>query len=76
MKRLTYTKDSLHLTEFAIEYAGKWHTYARDTRTLKAVKRALDLGRIETNEFNQFRLKEFESPLLNGENKGFTIKKN
>ena len=55
---LRHTLDSLKLTEFAIRHPGKWHTYKKDKKTQKAVERAKLLGRIETNEFDQFRLKQ------------------
>lgn len=55
---MKHTQDSLNLVDFAIEYPNKWHSYALDRKTLKAVKKACDLGIIEINEFNQFKLKE------------------
>ena len=54
MKNLTHTIDSQKLVEFAQRYDG-WHGYAKDKRTLKAVERAKILGRIETNDFQQFK---------------------
>ena len=56
--RMTHTIDSLNLVEFAMEYPNKWHTFGNDAKTRKAVKRAEHLGRIKTNEFNQFKLIE------------------
>ncbi len=55
--RITHIKDSLKLVEFAQKYPNAWHNYAKDKKTLKAVERAVFLGRIITNEFNQFQLK-------------------
>lgn len=56
--RLGHTVDSQKLTEFAERLNSKWHTYKKDKKTLKAVERAKLLGRIETNEFDQFRIKQ------------------
>ena len=53
--RLTHTKDSLKLTEFAEKYPDQWHSFADNYQTKKAVYRAVELKRIEVNEFNQFK---------------------
>jgi hypothetical protein len=34
---MTFTKDEKAMLEFAMKYAGKWHTFAPDAKTLKAV---------------------------------------
>jgi hypothetical protein len=54
--RITHTLDSLKLAEFAEKHCqeGRWHTYKRDKKTIKAVKRAELLGAIKTNEHDQF----------------------
>jgi len=34
---VTFTKDEKAMLEFAMKYSNKWHTFALDTKTLKAV---------------------------------------
>jgi hypothetical protein len=41
---------------FAIRYRDQWHSFARDRETRRAVSRLVELGFIEVNAFNQFRL--------------------
>ena len=58
--RLTHTLDSQKVHEFALRHEGKWHGYAKDARTRKAVDRAEILGAIEVSrETEQFRLKPY-----------------
>lgn len=57
MPVIKHTKDSLEATNFATTYPG-WHTYRKNSRTIKAVKRAVALGVMVTNEFGQFRSAE------------------
>ena len=52
--RLTHTEDSLKMLEFAQKHEG-WHTYSLGKRTIKALSRLLELKRIETSGFGQFK---------------------
>lgn len=44
---LTHTEDSLKLANYSLVNPG-WHTHGTNQRTLKAVRRALELNVIET----------------------------
>lgn len=53
--RLKHTKDSLALAGFLSRISG-WHSYSKDRKTLKAVRRCALLGCLELNEATrQFR---------------------
>ncbi len=54
MSLIRHTDDSLNVVYFSQRHPG-WHTFKADKRTKRAVLRAKELGRIEVNEFNQFR---------------------
>lgn len=44
---------------FALKYPG-WHSFARDKLTVEHVCANVNLGILEINQFNQFRLKSEE----------------
>ena len=59
--RLTHTIDSLKLYEFLEKYPNRWHGYATDKKTLKALERVKILyPLVVTNEFNQMKLEIIE----------------
>jgi len=57
---LGLTKDARKLLAFLEKYPGQWHSYSRDNKTLKAVKRLMILYTEKTisvsPETNQIKL--------------------
>lgn len=54
-------KNMIKVLKFAIELDGKWHTYdKRDRQVYDAIKSLKQIGLVETNCYEQFRIvKEF-----------------
>lgn len=54
--RLTHTEDSLKALEFVERYPNQWHSFNKDSKTTKAIKRLEILGKVKVNQFGQFKL--------------------
>lgn len=53
-KEINFKKTVDRMAEFAATYKGKWHSFARDEITRRAVKENEKRGMIVVNDFNQF----------------------
>lgn len=47
------------LAKFAKRYPDKWHTYARDKKTIDLLCAAVNCGHVKTNEHGQFKATQF-----------------
>ena len=54
MKTITHTDDSLNFTYYAQRNPG-WHSHKTDKRTLRALRRAAELGALELHPALGFR---------------------
>ncbi len=58
MQKYSERENLIRLVKFALKHKGKWHSFAPNAQTTRAICAASNASLVEVNKFSQFKARE------------------